>query len=590
MILGLILIVGLFFRTYQIVERFEFAHDGDLYSWIVKDILINHHFRLIGQLTSAPGIFIGGLFYYLLIPFFLLTKMDPIGVSILGILVGVFTILSYYFVMTKIFNRTAGLLAAFLHSTLLSTINSDRWIVPTLPTKLWAIWYLYCLFMIRRGNYTVLPLLGILIGLIWHIHIALVPTLIVIPLAIILSKKLPQKREIIIFILLLLISSFPFIAFEARHNFSQIKSLVTNLTADFGSGGTISEERDITLGKQINYGASNLNPTTKFALDVIPNIPQKESFVTLELTTKNSKYSTMVIHLDCGKPQKFEIGSISGKFSWSTHGCLEGNHKLIASARIPMDPLWKTIIHKFFNVLDKENRNITDMILSPFGLPLSLKYIFTLVFLISPFIAFTIKALDKKQVIILYSWIFAVLLFFTFSSIIVSEYYLASLETLILVSSSLILSKMYHNKNYCRNIIFILISLLLLKNFYYFIIQNDYKKGYLEKKNVIQSIASDIKQNGLPCTAINYITNTGDNAGFRYFIWLYNIKTIKSDRNIPTYNIVVPYELANDKIDQKFGNIGIITPKMELSKEIMEKECRSSSDTNLTDSMFGYVD
>ena len=62
LILALILVIGLFFRSYQLTERFEFAHDGDLYSWIVKDIVVNHHFRLIGQLTSAPGIFIGGLF------------------------------------------------------------------------------------------------------------------------------------------------------------------------------------------------------------------------------------------------------------------------------------------------------------------------------------------------------------------------------------------------------------------------------------------------------------------------------------------------------------------------------------------------
>src|SRR4051812_47085467 len=83
-----ILLIGLFFRTYQIVERFEFAHDGDLYSWMVKDVVVNHHPRLIGQLTSAQGIFIGPLFYYALIPFFLLTHMDPIGGNILFVIIG----------------------------------------------------------------------------------------------------------------------------------------------------------------------------------------------------------------------------------------------------------------------------------------------------------------------------------------------------------------------------------------------------------------------------------------------------------------------------------------------------------------------
>src|SRR3989304_9025202 len=92
LILVLILLIGIFFRTYQVVERFEFAHDGDLYSWIVKDIIVNHHLRLIGQLTSAPGIFIGGLFYYLLIPFFLITKMDPIGTIYFATIIGLSSI------------------------------------------------------------------------------------------------------------------------------------------------------------------------------------------------------------------------------------------------------------------------------------------------------------------------------------------------------------------------------------------------------------------------------------------------------------------------------------------------------------------
>src|SRR3989344_6421861 len=150
-LLAIIIILGLFFRTYQLVERSDFGHDADLYSWIVKDVVVNGHLRLVGQETSAPGIFIGPLFYYLLIPFFLLLNMDPAGVTILGIIVGILTILSYYFVLSKLFNKTAGLIAGFLHAFLLSIVGFDRWIVPTLPTKLWAIWYFYIVINLTRG-------------------------------------------------------------------------------------------------------------------------------------------------------------------------------------------------------------------------------------------------------------------------------------------------------------------------------------------------------------------------------------------------------------------------------------------------------
>lgn len=231
LILGLILLIGLFLRSYQLFERFEFAHDGDLYSWIVKDIVVNHHFRLIGQLTSAPGIFIGGLFYYLLIPFFLLSKMDPIGVTFFAIIIGLSTIVSYYFVFAKLFKIEVGLIAAFLYATLIKTINADRWVVPTITTNLWVVWYFFILIKIARGDFRVLPLLGILIGLIWHVHIALIPTLIAFPVALILSKKLPSAKQVALSLILFLITSLPFFIFEAKQGFGQIQSLITNSQA-----------------------------------------------------------------------------------------------------------------------------------------------------------------------------------------------------------------------------------------------------------------------------------------------------------------------------------------------------------------------
>lgn len=228
LVLGLILAVGLFFRTYQVIERFEFAHDGDLYSWIVKDIVINGHFRLIGQETSTSGIFIGPAFYYLITPFFLLTNMDPVGATILITIIGVLTVLSYYIVFSKLFNIEVGLIAAFLYATLLATVGSDRWVVPSTSTNLWVIWYFYIVIMLARGNFTVLPILGILIGLIWHIHIALLPGLIAVPVAIFTAKRLPTPKQILIFLVVLFVTSLPLLFFEIKNGFPQTTSLISN--------------------------------------------------------------------------------------------------------------------------------------------------------------------------------------------------------------------------------------------------------------------------------------------------------------------------------------------------------------------------
>ncbi|MEK7521839.1 MAG: glycosyltransferase family 39 protein [Patescibacteria group bacterium] len=230
-----VLLISLFFRTYKVVERFEFAHDGDLFSWIVKDIVIDHHPRLIGQLTSAPGIFIGPLYYYSLIPFFLLTKMDPVGAIIPITIIGILTTFSYWFVFKKLWNEKAGLIAAFLHAILYTWVYFDRRIVPSTPTNLWTIWYFYCVVNLARGNFKVLWIVGLLVGLIWHIHIALLPALVAIPAAFFFSKKLPTKKDFLLFTFYFLLTSIPLILFEFRHNFSQTKSLFFNFSKEHGS-------------------------------------------------------------------------------------------------------------------------------------------------------------------------------------------------------------------------------------------------------------------------------------------------------------------------------------------------------------------
>ncbi len=483
LILIAILLLAVFFRTYQIVERFEFAHDGDLYSWIVKDIVVDHHFRLIGQLTSAPGVFIGPLFYYLLIPFFLLFKMDPIGVTLLGVIIGIATVLSYYFVLSKLFNKTVGLIAAFLHAILISNIGFDRWIVPTLPTKLWALWYFYTLIMISRGNFSVFPFLGILIGLIWHIHIALTPILLAIPIAVIISRKIPDIKILLLSTFTFLLISLPLILFESRHHFSQTISIVQNLII----------------------------------------------------------------------PQSGENG-----------------------------------FPKLIKVLEMIAKNANSLLFSPQSIPENLRLLFLILLLISTFLLTYKKIIKLKEILIIFTLIISVILFFSISKTPISEYYFANIDVLILIIVSLLIYLITKMFKLGLNIIIIILAIFLIKNLIFFVQNEPYRIGYIDRKTIVSFITEDAKLNNFPCVGITYIAKFGDNFGFRYFFYLSKLHQVHPSLNVPVYNIVVPSELS-DEVKQKFGHIGIIPPTSVPSKEKIEKSCQTP-DTNLTDSMFGYVE
>ncbi|MBI3443619.1 glycosyltransferase family 39 protein [Candidatus Woesebacteria bacterium] len=219
--------VSLFFRLFKLEAFYGFEYDQDLYSWIVKDILIDHNLRLIGQMTSIDGVFIGPLYYYLLVPFYFVFSMNPLSANFLAATISVLTILSIYWVFSKIFDAKVAIYGSIIYASSLSIAFIDRWVVPTQPTILWTTWFLYCLFKLSKGEVKTLPILGILLGLIWHIHVALLPLVLLIPLCFTkaLVKRLNAKL-IILSLFAILILTAPFWLFEVRHGFGQIVTVI----------------------------------------------------------------------------------------------------------------------------------------------------------------------------------------------------------------------------------------------------------------------------------------------------------------------------------------------------------------------------
>lgn len=231
-----ILLIGLFVRLYKLEIFYPWGHDQDLFAWIAKDILIDHHLRLIGQETSIIGVFIGPLFYYLIAISFALFKMNPLAAASVTTAISLLTIVSIYWVFSKFFSKNVGIVGSFLYAISPGAVFLDRWVVPTQPTILWSVWFLYVIFSLLKGNLHLIPL-GILIGLIWHIHIAFIPLLLLLPLAFLISDKKSFKlnyKTLIISALILLSLISPFFVFEVRHGFQQTNSLFQATYQDIG--------------------------------------------------------------------------------------------------------------------------------------------------------------------------------------------------------------------------------------------------------------------------------------------------------------------------------------------------------------------
>ena len=320
--------------------------------------------------------------------------------------------------------------------------------------------------------------------MIWHVHIALIPTLLTIPFAFILSKKLPSPKKIIQFLIYFFVTSLPLFAFEIKHGFQQSQALISNLT-----------------------------------------------------TSKE--------------------GSI-------------GLYKLIL-------------------VLNMISKNINYLLFAPQSFKLTENLFFIFIILFSAVILMRKKILLYKELIIFYIWILAVLLFFGLSNSPISEYYFSNINIIFLTLVSLFIYLLFNSSKIGKLLTLSILGIILIKNSYFLINQDFYHKGYREKKAAVDFITLDAKKKLYPCIGVSYITTPGENVGFRYFFYLKNQHLVHPSLDVPVYNIVIPDELSLNEVKQKFGHIGIIPPVKIPPKEVIEKTCQTPN-TNLTDSMFGYVD
>jgi uncharacterized membrane protein len=271
----IILGLGLFLKSYKPLQLFIYSHDQDLAGWMIKDVLVNKHLRLIGQETSTQGVFIGPLFYYLLIPFYLLFNMDPAGGVLMVTLLGAFSIWSFYFVFLKIFEKSTGLIASLIYATSFYTVFTDREVVPTTPVIVWTVWFLYSLHLILKGEQKKGFILGgILLGLAWNFNLALA---IIAPLALIaffLGRKKLNINAAILGMTSLILTSLPLIFFELRHGFSQVRAVLESLAPGQGgfSGILTQFHRAITLISKNTTGllwGSFINIEHKWALYIL---------------------------------------------------------------------------------------------------------------------------------------------------------------------------------------------------------------------------------------------------------------------------------------------------------------------------------
>ncbi|MCL5784284.1 MAG: glycosyltransferase, partial [Patescibacteria group bacterium] len=258
-----IVALATFLRFYELSGYMTFLGDEGRDAIVVKRILVDHHIPLIGPPMSVGNIYLGPLYYYLMAIPMALFWLNPVAAAGLDAFLGVLTVILIYFFGKTWFNRSAGLIAAYLYAISPVTIIYSRSSWNPNPTPFFALLGIFSLYKVyKTGNFLWLILTGTALAAAIQMHylaLILLPiALIIWLLGIFVSAGSVRFKNIFSgiaggIVAFLTIMS-PLVWFDFRHNFLNYRAL----TELFGGGGEVKSDIAANIARIPGLYSNNL--------------------------------------------------------------------------------------------------------------------------------------------------------------------------------------------------------------------------------------------------------------------------------------------------------------------------------------------
>lgn len=252
----LILAIAAFFRLYRINEYMRFLGDEGRDALAVLRIVREADFPLIGPGTSVGNMYMGPLYYYMMLIPMAITGLNPIAAAVMVALIGIVTVGLLYYVGRLWFGPIAGLVAAALYavSYLPITFGQSSWNPYPMPFfALLLIFSLYKVIQARQSRWLLLAGGSLAFALQMHpLGLILLPVVGLFWLVGILwfrKNNIPAGKYLkdtcfglIVFALLM----SPLVVFDLKHDFMNFHAFKTFFTK---REGTVNLNPLNTLGE-----------------------------------------------------------------------------------------------------------------------------------------------------------------------------------------------------------------------------------------------------------------------------------------------------------------------------------------------------
>lgn len=223
---ALIMIVGATLRFASFTSRAPFDWDQNR-DYQKVSAIVSGKLTMLGPVAKGDsGFYLGPLYYYLLVPGFLLSGGSPSSFPVTSMIIDLLCLASLIYVAyRRPSHRLVVTLLGIIWACSWYAIESSRisWNVALLP--LWITW-MYNLGTTLRYTSTRMLAYGLVAGLSWHIHASLLPLSLLLPLFF-APRHTSRLAQLLYFGLGYLIALSPLIFFDLRHAFFNFR-LMTN--------------------------------------------------------------------------------------------------------------------------------------------------------------------------------------------------------------------------------------------------------------------------------------------------------------------------------------------------------------------------
>ena len=222
-----LLLLGAYLRLYKISEYMTFLGDEGRDMLVIKRMIVDHKFTLLGPTASVGGFFLGPIYYYFMLPFVWAWQMDPTGAAVMVALAGIATIYLIYRVGRDFFDEWVGLIAASIYtvSPVVIAYSRSSWNPNLVPFFSTLLMYLLWLTVVKK-NPKLLFWIGVVLGIGLQLHYLF---LFLFPVVAVWFFLFGREKKMLPFyalgILGFLIGYGPFLAFELRHGFPNTISI-----------------------------------------------------------------------------------------------------------------------------------------------------------------------------------------------------------------------------------------------------------------------------------------------------------------------------------------------------------------------------